>query len=1229
MNPTYKKGEMPKDFNAISLKLASPERIREWSFGEVTKPETVNYRTQRSERNGLFDERIFGPEKDYECYCGKYRRIRYKDIICERCGVEVTKSIVRRERMGHIELATPVAHIWFLRGIPSRMGTLLDISVGDLEKVIYFSGYIITRVNAEEKARLFKDLDTEYKTKAKNLQTEEGKEKLKQVLTETKKEIESIDPGLVLDEVKYHKFSMKYGPVFEADIGSEAIFRIFREMDLAKLQKEVESQVDDASAVDRVRIQKRINLIKGMRRSSIRPEWMFLTVIPVIPPALRPMVALDGGRHATSDVNDLYRRVINRNNRLKKLVEIKAPDVIQRNEKRILQEAVDALIDNSINQATGAVSSAQRRPLKSLSDALKGKQGRFRQNLLGKRVDYSGRSVIVVGPEMKLHQCGLPKHMALELFRPFVIAKLLERELAFNIRGAGKLIDEGIAEVWEILEEVIANKYVLLNRAPTLHRLGIQAFQPVLIEGDAIQVHPLVCEAYNADFDGDQMAVHLPLSNAAQKEARTLMAANHNLLKPANNEATTKPKQDIVVGCYWMTKIMGKKDSPREELRYFGSPDEAILAYDYKAIDLRERILVLPPDGPKFKEYEGKLFETTVGRLLFNSVLPEDFPFLNTEIKQKLIGDIVQDLIAQYGIESVPPVLDKIKTFGFAYATKSGLSWGIDDVKIPEGKKDIVASARKKIGVVEANHEEGLISDNELYRMSIEIWREAKSQIDKLLPATLAPDGPVATMIDSGARGSITNVSQMAGMKGLIVNPQNEIINFPIIPSYLEGLSPLEYFVDTHGARKGLSDTALNTAKAGYITRKLVYVADSAIITEEDCGDTEGRLMSKIDQSGLDTGIMNLVRGRILLAPAKDKEGKVVFPKGHLLYKRDAKLIEERGVVEALVRSPLSCKTLNGLCRMCYGLDLARNKLVEIGEPVGVVAAQAIGEPGTQLTMRTFHQGGIASVEGDITMGLPRVEEVLERRAPKVPAAISEVNGTVMEIESNQKEKTIKILPDVSEKKKGKEESAEYVIPAYRMFRVAKGDIVKKGEIISDGPANIADLFKLGGRGETERYILKEINKIYELQGVAIARKHIEIVVRQMFSRRKIVNPGDTTFVVGETVSDLDFTNENGTAKKHGGEEATAEKMILGISDISLSSSSFLAAAAFENTQRILTETAVKGRVDRLVGIKENVLIGRLIPAGTGLPNRREEFEPAPTEEMIEEERRSFARSRE
>lgn len=796
---TNNKKERLENFDEISLKLASPDRILDWSYGEVTKPETINYRTGRSERGGLFDERIFGPEKDYECYCGKYKRIRYRDIICEKCGVEVTRSIVRRERMGHIELSSPVAHIWFLRGIPTRIGMILDLSVSNLEKVIYFAGYIITSVNDEERKKVLKNLAGEYKEKIKALNNEESKDKLKEVYTDSKKIIEGLTPWQVIDEVTYHKLSLKYGTIFEAGIGAEAVYNIFKEINIKKMLVELEERMEKASSVERARLQRRHNIFKAMGQSNIRPEWMFLTILPVIPPGLRPMVALDGGRHATSDVNDLYRRVINRNNRLKKLIDLRAPEIILRNEKRILQEAVDALIDNSIRKSgsDSVMNQTQRRPLKSLADSLKGKQGRFRQNLLGKRVDYSGRSVIVVGPTLKLYQCGLPKQMALELFRPFVIAEILQQELAYNIRGAGRLIDEGIAEVWAILEEVIRDKYVLLNRAPTLHRLGIQAFQPILIEGKAIQVHPLVCTAFNADFDGDQMAVHVPLGVEAQREAREIIASNNNILKPGSGDPVVNMKLDIVLGCYWVTK-----DVPTDEkkIKSFGDPNSAIMAYDFDDLELRQKINLLGGSKDKYKDLlkDGPI-ETTVGRILFNNMLPSDFPYLNEEINGKEIARLVEDLIEQYGIKSVSEILDKIKTFGFKYATISGITWGIDDVVVPEEKRGIIVEARAKADLIEEKFNEGLLSENERYRMIIETWTGAKDKVIDILPKHLDPMGPVSDMLKSNARGSIAQISQMAGMKGLIQNPSGKLLDFPIIPSYKEGLSPLEYFKTTHG----------------------------------------------------------------------------------------------------------------------------------------------------------------------------------------------------------------------------------------------------------------------------------------------------------------------------------------------------------------------------------------------------------------------------------------------
>ncbi len=1188
------------EFDQIALRLASPEQIQEWSYGEVTKPETINYRTGRSERGGLFDEKIFGPEKDYECYCGKYRRIRYKDIICEKCGVEVTRSIVRRERMGHIELATPVSHIWFLRGVPSRMSILLNISVSDLEKVIYFAGYIITKVHEEEKKTIIENLEKEYKSKLKNSSDDETKEKLKSLLSITKKEITEIYEGKVLNEISFHHYSLKYGTCFEASIGAEAIYSIFKNLDLNKLKAHTEAMLEKASAVEKEKLQKRLSLIRAMTYANIRPEWMFLTVIPVIPPVLRPMVALDGGRHATSDLNDLYRRVINRNNRLKKLKEINAPDVILRNEKRIIQEAVDALIDNSIakqNDST-AMSQSQRRPLKSLSDNLKSKQGLFRQNLLGKRVDYSGRSVIVVGPTLNLNQCGLPKHMALELFRPFVISRILQDELAFNIRGANKLIEERDGTIWAILEEIIQGKYVLLNRAPTLHRLGIQAFNPILIEGNAIQVHPLVCEAFNADFDGDQMAVYVPLLDEAQAEAKNLMAANKNLLKPQSGDPIVHPSKDIVLGSYWMTKDV---DGEPGEGKYFSNPNTAILAYEYGVVSLRAKIKVLATDRVKYQRFEGKMFDTTVGKLLFNSILPNDFSFVNDEMTQGRLSLLLDQLIMQYGVDNTPPILDKIKSFGFKYSTVSGTTWGLDNISVPKEKAGIIASGKKQEEEILSQWNDGLLSGQEKYQKVIQIWEGIKKELEKVLSSTLDKNGSTYDLFTSKARGTMTSLSQMTGMKGLIQNNQGKILEFPILSSYHEGLSPLEYFITTHGARKGASDTALNTAKAGYLTRRLVDVAQDVVITEEDCGTKEGKIVSKENISGIEIPLSKNIRGRVLAGDLKDKDGKVVYKRGFLVTKEEAYKIEALGVEEVFVRSPLTCKTVHGLCVMCYGLDLGRNHVVKLGEAVGIIAAQAIGEPGTQLTLRTFHAGGVAGT--DITTGLPRIEEIFERRIPKNPAVVSETDGEVISITSKDKdEKVIKVLSD--SKSDGKSNEMEYIVAFRRTPLVKAGDKVKKGELLTDGSADIAQIFKFGDKELVEKYIIREINKVYELQNASISRKHTEIIVRQMFSRRKVKDAGETNFSSGDIVENTTFMEENARVSELGLVEAKAEIVVLGITEVSLRTKSWLSAASFQNTNRVLIENAIKGGVDSLRGLKENVIIGRLIPAGTGFKSK-------------------------
>ncbi len=1190
------------DFTSVWIKLASPERILEWSFGEVTKPETINYRTQRSEKNGLFDERIFGPERDFECYCGKYKGIRYKGIVCEKCGVEITRSIVRRERMGHLTLAIPVSHIWFLRNVPSRMGLILDITGQDIEKVIYFAGYVITSVNEDERARLLKDLDTEYKTKLKSLKDEKSKDKLKEIYLTTKKDITSIKKNTVLDEVVYAKFAMKYGTFFEAGIGAETVHQLMKEIDLEALATELEGQMDETEGEDKKKMRKRLSLVKSMIQSKIRPEWMFLSNIPVIPAALRPMVALEGGRHATSDLNDLYRRVINRNNRLKKLIEIKAPAVILRNEKRILQEAVDALIDNSMRHPGGgsAVSQAQRRPLKSLSDNLKGKQGIFRQNLLGKRVDYSGRSVIVVGPTLALDQCGMPKHMALELFRPFIVSKLISRGYSYNIRGAGRLIEDAGPEVWEILEEVIRDKYVLLNRAPTLHRLSIQAFRPVLIEGNALQVHPLVVQAFNADFDGDQMAVHLPLSDEAQMEAREIIASNKNLLRPgAGTPVVSVGHQDIVLGSYWMTRLIpGEKG----EGGTFRNPHDAILAYDFKVLSPRAKITIYPGSNSRYDAFEGKPFETSVGRLLFNAILPEGYPFINKEITKKEMAELINNLIETNTPEMMAVMLDKIKAFGFKYSTISGTTFSLSDVPTPAGKPALIEAAVKKVDGITKQYDDGLLSEEEKFRMHIEVWHGLRTDMEKVMTESLDVNGSIYSMWKSGARGNIGQITNLAGIKGLIAGSQGRTSDFPVLSSAKDGLSPIEYFTTTHGARKGLGDTALNTAQSGYLTRRLFDVAQDVVVLEEDCGSKEGIHLEHKNLGGIEIPVSKNIAGRYLAKELKDGSGNVLAKRGDYVSDKNALEYEKQGVTEAWVRSPMTCETHRGVCQLCYGKDMGTNATVALGEAVGTIAAQSIGEPATQLTMRTFHAGGAATVGGDIVAGLPRVQEIFERRPPKNPAVIAEVSGTVIEILDKGHEKTIRVLPDVEEKKDKEGTAAEYTVAYRRTPLVKAGDTVKKGQLLTDGSADLAELFKFAPKEQSQAYIIDEISKIYELQGASVSRKHIEIIIKQMFSRVQVKDPGDTELVRGSVVEIWEVRVENEKAKAAGKKESKIAPLVLGITNVALSRASFLSAASFQHVNKVLIDAAVRGKKDNLVGLKENIIIGRLIPAGTGFP---------------------------
>jgi len=1192
---------MPKveNFDEIRIKIASPQEILSWSHGEVTKPETINYRTQRPEKDGLFCERIFGPTKDYECYCGKYKRIRYKGIVCDRCGVEVTKSSVRRERMGHITLAAPVAHIWFLRGVPSRISLLLGKSIQEVEKVVYFVSYIVISVDENAKKKMLEEVEKEFERKKKEKKTAEERLELKRLKEEAIMEINSIKKGEILSEAEFRKFSLKYGAIFKAGTGAEAIRKIFEEMDLQKIEKELEEEYKKSNKEKRKKVRLRLNLVKKLISAEIRPEWMILTHLPVIPPDLRPMVQLDGGRYASSDLNDLYRRAINRNNRLKYLKEIDAPEIIQRNEKRMLQEAVDALIDNSARrkpQQTTA-STGGKRELKSLADILKGKQGRFRQNLLGKRVDYSGRSVIVVGPELKIDEVGLPKKMALELFKPFIINKIIEKGLAYNVRGANILISEEREEVWEILEEIIEGKYVLLNRAPTLHRLSIQGFKPILIEGNAIQIHPLVCPAFNADFDGDQMAVFVPLSNQAQKEAKEIMVSTRGILKPATGKPIAVPRQEMILGCYYLT---GEKEGVLGEGRAFSSCLEAKLAYEFNRVDLQAKIKV------KNEEYFIKkginasqdYIETTVGRIIFNDILPEDFPYQNKRFNSKEVQKLISELIENYSHQEVVEFLDKIKNCGFEFATQSATTWGMNDLLVPKEKEEIIKETEKEEEKIRKLYEEGFLSENERKDKIIEIWQKVKDEISSKVVETLPKDGSVFSIIDSGARGSWAQPAQMAGMKGLVANPAGETIELPIKKSYQEGLNTLEYFISTHGARKGTVDTALRTSSAGYLTRRLVDVAHEIIIREEDCKDKKGFLFSRKDAQEIDEDLSQKILGRIVLEDVKDKKGNIIVKKGEMIDEKALREIEKKDIESFRFRSPLSCKSSKGVCQKCYGMDLTTRELVKLGEAVGVVAAQAIGEPGTQLTMRTFHTGGVTGV-GDITMGLPRVEEIFEVRTPKGEAPIFEEDGKVFKIHRLKNETIVEVKTKDTKKKK------EYKIPAKVELLVKEGEEVFAGQKIIEGRVDIKKLFKAAGKEATQNYILKEIQKIYIEEGVAIHDKHIEIIIRQLFSRLKIIDPGDSDLLKGEIISMARFKEENKKLKKENKKPIKAKPIVLGITKVALSTDSFLSAASFQETSRVLIKASLEGKVDKLEGLKENVIIGKLIPAGTGFKKEK------------------------
>ncbi len=1181
-----------------------------WSYGEVTKPETINYRTQKPEKEGLFSEAIFGPTKDWECYCGKYRRIRYKGIICDKCGVEVTRSIVRRERMGHITLAASVAHIWFLRGVPSKMGLLLDLGVQDLEKVIYFAAYIVTEIDEEARATVLAEIEREFKTKSKNQETKIKQKELKALRDKAVDEVKGLKRHKILSEAEYYDLSVKYSEIFKADIGAEAVKNIFEQIDLEELKKDIAGKVNNIeNEIDRKKILRRLRLAESLLRSGIRPEWMFMTVVPIIPPDLRPMVPLDGGRYATSDVNDLYRRVINRNNRLKKLIDLKSPEVIVRNEKRMLQEAVDSLLDNSAhrgNESSTTAAGGQKRALKSLADLLKGKQGRFRQNLLGKRVDYSGRSVIVVGPDLKLNQAGLPKRMALEIFKPFVIHKLIyEKEAASNIRNASRLVDQELDVVWESLEEVIADKVILLNRAPTLHRLGIQAFHPLLIEGSAIQVHPLVCQAFNADFDGDQMAVHLPLSAEAQKEAKEIMLSSNNLLKPATGEAIVDPQKDMVLGIYWMTSEGHQGD--KGEGKIFGSANEAILAYDFREIDLRAKIKV------RFQKSHGEFVETTVGRIIFNNILPDEVEYINETMNRKRLVKLTSEIIQKFPNAQVVQFLDDIKNLGFDFATRSGISWGMDDVIVPPEKDALIKIAQAEVDKIREHYLNGLLTLEERRYKSIAVWHKVKEQVSKMVPKNMLAANPVFMIFDSGARGNISQLTQMAGMKGVVINPAGETIELPIIPSFKEGFNVLEYFISTHGARKGTTDTALKTAAAGYLTRRLVDVAQDVVVREDDCGDIEGVVKYKTDGDEIGVTLGDRLIGRVSLQELKDERGKVFIKKGNLINKEQGEKIDKMGLAEFKIRTVMRCKSLKGICAACFGWNLGDNALAKRGDAVGIVTAQAIGEPGTQLTMRTFHVGGVAG-GSDITQGLPRIEEIFEVRSPRGQAIVSEYEGRVQDIISQGGQKVIKIEVET---KDGKKDIKEYSFPVGVGVFVAKGDLITKGAQLTEGNLNLQELFEMSGQEAVERYVVKEVESIYVTQGASINEKYIEVIVRQMLSRVRVLDPGDTPLLPGEVVEKWEIWNENAGLNKtgktgkmgekgemgKGGEKkrkATFEQMLLGITKVSLTTSSFLSAASFQETARSLINAAVEAKEDHLRGLKENVIVGRLIPAGTG-----------------------------
>jgi DNA-directed RNA polymerase subunit beta' len=1301
------------DFNAIRISLASPEQIKSWSYGEVTEPETINYRTLKPEKDGLFCERIFGPTKNFECYCGKYKKIRYRGITCDRCGVTVEHSRVRRIRMGHIELAAPVAHIWFAKGVPSRLALLLDISPRKLERVLYFAEYVIISTDkavcGEKVGQLKNDiahLTTKPEQTSKTSNKEKGETKNHSQQNQTNlidrknelqtriDEIENLQPLKTLNESKYQDLKRKYGDCFEAGMGAEAILQIFKNINLEELRQEFIGIIKTSPGQRRRKANKRLRVIEAFWRSGNKPEWMILTVLPVLPPDLRPIVQLDGGRFATSDLNDLYRRVINRNNRLRRLLDLSAPEIIISNEKRMLQEAVDALIDNSRKGRQPAA--ARTHKLKSLSDMLRGKQGRFRQNLLGKRVDYSGRSVIVSGPELKLHQCGLPKHMALELFKPFIMRRLVEQGYAHNIKSARRQVEKARPEVWDILKEVVKERPVLLNRAPTLHRLSIQAFEPVLIDGSAIQIHPLVCTAFNADFDGDQMAVHVPLSKAAVKEARELMLSTNNMLLPSSGEPVMTPTLDMVLGCYYLTNI---RPGAKGDGMKFANFEEAKIVYELGAIAINAEILV----KTEYAE-DGKL-KTSVGRILFNDVLPQEFRFVNKTMDKAALKRLVSECYHLLGNDPTATMLDNLKKLGFEYATKSGITIAAKDVEVPASKAKLIEEGDEEVAVIESQFNRGLITEEERYLSTVQVWTETTDKIKNEIQRSLDPYGSVYMMANSGAKGNIGQITQMAGMRGLMTDPSGRIIDFPIKSSFREGLSVMEYFISTHGARKGLADTALRTSDAGYLTRRLVDVSQNLIILEEDCGTEEGIWITEKSDQRLVAPLYERILGRTAAADIVNQStGEIIVPRNEEINEAKAKRIIDAGINQVYARSPLCCHARRGICQRCYGRDLAQSGVVKHGTAVGILAAESIGEPGTQLTLRTFHTGGV--VGADITSGLPRVEELFEARVPKGVSILTEIDGTAEVINTGEVRKIVVtssesyldeyILPPKAKlaikdgdwveagtpliepvkttkiKTAGKEtgetkakpkakqvdketgeiaeqsieesqqqstalqdnmliarvsgravidkghsyikyeekEEREYMVPPGSYIRIKSGNEVKAGDQLTDGSIDPQGILRIMGREKVQEYLIDEVQKVYRSQGVNINDKHIEIIVRQMLRRVRVESPGDTERLSGDLIDRFEYENINAKILAEGGEPATAQTVLLGITRASLNTNSWLAAASFQETTRVLTEAAIWGKTDRLLGLKENVIIGKLIPAQAR--NFDEEIEVTP-----------------